>query len=335
MFLSKPSDWLIWRHKFSQWPSFWESKKAKAKYFLSVWEWTKGWVAFLSRWVRGTAFQAEVRNQICSKATKTFEFCRKSMGELDVSACLFTSIHNTCYFSNFVYCSFGRPYGLVNPVMYLKDLSHPFHTISDTTWWSWLWEEPHILHISHIVYISHRLWEGRLVREEPACPPWLTEVNPGAGRIIVNHSHSWSIIVNHSQPWRRSIFTNTVPRDNICQPWRRSIIVNYSQPWHRSFHSQSYLTLAQVNHSQSILLDRERLYLQIFSGASPSSGQYWPILSLGIIFVNTLPGDKYHLSRLPCYVFCICLLTTRNPNKRSCVGHSTNTIPRDMKNMIF
>lgn len=56
------------------------------------------------------------------------------MGELDVSACLFTSMHNTCYFSNFVYCSFGRPYGLVNPVMYLKDLSHPFHTISDTTW---------------------------------------------------------------------------------------------------------------------------------------------------------------------------------------------------------
>jgi len=38
---------------------------------------------------------------------------RKNMGELDVSACLFTSMHNTCYFSNFVYCSFGRPYGLV------------------------------------------------------------------------------------------------------------------------------------------------------------------------------------------------------------------------------
>jgi len=38
---------------------------------------------------------------------------RKSMGELDVNACLFTSMHNTAYFSNFVYCSFGRPYGLV------------------------------------------------------------------------------------------------------------------------------------------------------------------------------------------------------------------------------
>ena len=35
------------------------------------------------------------------------------MGELDISACLFTSMHNTAYFSNFVYCSFGRPYGLV------------------------------------------------------------------------------------------------------------------------------------------------------------------------------------------------------------------------------
>merc|ERR1719189_2359080 len=38
---------------------------------------------------------------------------RKSMAELDVSACLFTSMHNTAYFSNFVYCSFGRPYGLI------------------------------------------------------------------------------------------------------------------------------------------------------------------------------------------------------------------------------
>ena len=35
------------------------------------------------------------------------------MAELDISACLFTSMHNTAYFSNFVYCSFGRPYGMV------------------------------------------------------------------------------------------------------------------------------------------------------------------------------------------------------------------------------
>ena len=35
------------------------------------------------------------------------------MAEKGISACIFTSMHNTAYFSNFVYCSFGRPYGLV------------------------------------------------------------------------------------------------------------------------------------------------------------------------------------------------------------------------------
>ena len=35
------------------------------------------------------------------------------MVEKDISACIFTSMHNTAYFSNFVYYSFGRPYGLV------------------------------------------------------------------------------------------------------------------------------------------------------------------------------------------------------------------------------
>merc|ERR1712106_578416 len=38
---------------------------------------------------------------------------RRTMREKDISACVFTSMHNTAYFSNFVYCSFGRPYGLV------------------------------------------------------------------------------------------------------------------------------------------------------------------------------------------------------------------------------
>ena len=38
---------------------------------------------------------------------------RVSMAELDLDAVLFTSIHNICYFADFLYCSFGRPYGLV------------------------------------------------------------------------------------------------------------------------------------------------------------------------------------------------------------------------------
>ena len=38
---------------------------------------------------------------------------RVSMAELDLDAVLFTSIHNINYFADFLYCSFGRPYGLV------------------------------------------------------------------------------------------------------------------------------------------------------------------------------------------------------------------------------
>ncbi|MFQ6023972.1 MAG: M24 family metallopeptidase [Acidiferrobacterales bacterium] len=38
---------------------------------------------------------------------------RKHMAESDIEAVLFTSIHNINYFNDFVYCSFGRPYGLV------------------------------------------------------------------------------------------------------------------------------------------------------------------------------------------------------------------------------
>jgi len=38
---------------------------------------------------------------------------RKNMERKEVEACVFTSIHNTAYFSNYVYCSMGRPYGLV------------------------------------------------------------------------------------------------------------------------------------------------------------------------------------------------------------------------------
>ena len=43
------------------------------------------------------------------------------MQEASVDACLFTSIHNINYFADYVYCSFGRHYGLV--------VTHDAHTI--------------------------------------------------------------------------------------------------------------------------------------------------------------------------------------------------------------
>ena len=41
------------------------------------------------------------------------ERLRAHMAREDIDAALFTSIHNINYFTDFVYCSFGRPYGLV------------------------------------------------------------------------------------------------------------------------------------------------------------------------------------------------------------------------------
>ena len=38
---------------------------------------------------------------------------RASMAEQEIEACVFTSYHNINYFSDFLYCAFGRPYGLV------------------------------------------------------------------------------------------------------------------------------------------------------------------------------------------------------------------------------
>ena len=38
---------------------------------------------------------------------------RALMEELDLEAVLFTSYHNINYYADFLYCSFGRPYGLV------------------------------------------------------------------------------------------------------------------------------------------------------------------------------------------------------------------------------
>jgi len=38
---------------------------------------------------------------------------RSSMAQQGVEACVFTSMHNIAYYSGFLYCAFGRPYGLV------------------------------------------------------------------------------------------------------------------------------------------------------------------------------------------------------------------------------
>ena len=46
---------------------------------------------------------------------------RTWMQQVSVDACLFTSIHNVNYFADYVYCSFGRHYGLV--------VTHDAHTI--------------------------------------------------------------------------------------------------------------------------------------------------------------------------------------------------------------
>ena len=35
------------------------------------------------------------------------------MADMEIDACLFTSYHNVCYFSGFLYCQFGRRYGAV------------------------------------------------------------------------------------------------------------------------------------------------------------------------------------------------------------------------------
>ena len=38
---------------------------------------------------------------------------RRHMREQDIDAALFSSYHNICYYSDFMYCYFGRNYGLV------------------------------------------------------------------------------------------------------------------------------------------------------------------------------------------------------------------------------
>ena len=44
---------------------------------------------------------------------KRLSSLRKQMAEAKLDAVVLTSVHNIAYFSNFVYCAFGRPYALV------------------------------------------------------------------------------------------------------------------------------------------------------------------------------------------------------------------------------
>ena len=55
--------------------------------------------------VRGTFSDAEMQGRLAR--------LRVVMAERGIDAALFTSIHNVNYYSDFLYCSFGRPYGLV------------------------------------------------------------------------------------------------------------------------------------------------------------------------------------------------------------------------------
>ena len=55
--------------------------------------------------VQGTFTPVEMKRRL--------QALRGHMAAADIDAVLFTSIHNITYFSDFLYCAFGRPYGLV------------------------------------------------------------------------------------------------------------------------------------------------------------------------------------------------------------------------------
>ena len=48
-----------------------------------------------------------------AEMNRRLEALRAHMAERQVDVCLFTSHHNIAYFSDFLYCAFGRNYGLV------------------------------------------------------------------------------------------------------------------------------------------------------------------------------------------------------------------------------
>ena len=52
---------------------------------------------------------------------------RAAMATTDIDAVLFTSMHNIAYYSGFLYCSFGRPYGCVITQDKYEGLEPEFH----------------------------------------------------------------------------------------------------------------------------------------------------------------------------------------------------------------
>ena len=178
----------------------------------SVRKWTKGELSFLRPGVRGEIDKTEVLSNSSLFKVKTREETklRKSMEDLDVAACLFTSMHNTAYFSNFVYCSFGRPYGLVTKrifwdVWFYDTVMITFASFNFICYCSYGWSF-NLVHMNQEIYLlsvfmvanKHdfifsiwalrkvgslfcRLLELRTAKEGRACPQWSTADNHGGG----------------------------------------------------------------------------------------------------------------------------------------------------------
>jgi len=64
----------------------------------------------VTRWHNGEKTYQPFTN---GEMTRRSDAMMAIMGDLDIDACLFTSYHNVCYFSGFLYCQFGRRYGAV------------------------------------------------------------------------------------------------------------------------------------------------------------------------------------------------------------------------------
>ena len=64
----------------------------------------------VTRWHNGEKTFSPFSN---AEMTRRSSAMQALMAENNIDACLFTSYHNVCYFSGFVYCKFGRRYGAV------------------------------------------------------------------------------------------------------------------------------------------------------------------------------------------------------------------------------
>ncbi len=67
-------------------------------------------MARLLRWENGESAHAPFSE---AEMDRRKGHLRSHMTDNDIDACLLTSYHNICYFSGFLYCRFGRNYGLV------------------------------------------------------------------------------------------------------------------------------------------------------------------------------------------------------------------------------